>query len=96
MGNQLRDVRKVGFIAGAETIVTSLWNVRDDTTRLLMEGYYSHLLAGQGRASALREAMRALRHQYPHPHFWAPFIAIGQDTPLQGLAEFPRLGGHPG
>jgi hypothetical protein len=44
-------------------------------------------LAGQGRAAALREAMRSLRHKQPHPHFWAPFIAIGQDSPLWGLVR---------
>jgi CHAT domain-containing protein len=43
-------------------------------------------LAGQGRAEALHGAMRALRQKKPHPYFWAPFIAIGQDAPLRGLA----------
>ncbi len=38
---------------------------------------------GQGRATALREAMRELRHTQPHPHPWALFIAMGQDMPLR-------------
>ncbi len=45
-----------------------------------MEAYYSQLLAGQGRASALREAMRVLRATQPHPHYWAPFEPSA-DTP---------------
>ncbi|MFL5350440.1 MAG: CHAT domain-containing protein [Hyalangium sp.] len=51
-----------------------------------MEIYYHHLLAGQGRATALREAMRELRQTQPHPHSWAPFIVMGRDTPLRLLA----------
>jgi CHAT domain-containing protein len=53
-----------------------------------MESYYSHLLARQGRAEALLAAMRALRQKHPHPSFWAPFIHIGKDAPLQGLVPF--------
>ena len=33
----------------------SLWKVPDGPTRELMEDFYSRLLAGQGRADALRE-----------------------------------------
>ncbi len=72
-------------MAGAQTLVTSLWKVDDETTHQLMESYYHNLMAGQGRATALRSAMRTLRQKNPHPYYWAPFIAIGQDTPLQGL-----------
>lgn len=64
----------------------SLWKVNDDSTRLLMEDYYRHLLAGRGRAEALRDAMRTLRESRPHPHYWAPFIALGRDAPLQSIA----------
>jgi CHAT domain-containing protein len=50
-----------------------------------MERYYRNLLAGQGRAEALHQAMRALRAMHPHPYYWAPFIAVGRDTPLDGF-----------
>jgi len=65
----------------------SLWKVNDETTRALMEDYYHHLLAGQGRATAPRKAMRELRRTQPHPHYWAPFIAMGRDTPLRLPSE---------
>jgi CHAT domain-containing protein len=77
------------LLAGAETVVMSLWKISDETTRALMEGYYHNLAAGQGRASALREAMRALRATQPHPHDWAPFIVMGRDTPLRTVGPHP-------
>ena len=43
------------------------------------------VLAGQGRATSLRGAMRELRLAQPHPHDWAPFIAVGSDAPLRVL-----------
>jgi CHAT domain-containing protein/tetratricopeptide (TPR) repeat protein len=86
LGQGIYGLRRALFIAGAETVVLSLWKVNDGTTRLLMEDYYRNLLAGKGRAAALREAMRALRKTRPHPYYWAPFIALGRDAPLRSLA----------
>jgi CHAT domain-containing protein/Tfp pilus assembly protein PilF len=86
LGQGVQGLRRSLVVAGAETLVMSLWKVNDDSTRLLMEAYYRHLLAGQGRAFALQEAMRSLRKSRPHPHDWAPFIALGSDAPLRGLA----------
>jgi hypothetical protein len=86
LGQGVYGLRRALVVAGAETVVMSLWKVRDDSTHELMEAYYRNLLAGQGRATALREAMRTLRLTHPHPHDWAPFIAVGRDTPLRALA----------
>jgi CHAT domain-containing protein len=88
-GQGVYGLRRALVVAGAETLVVSLWKVNDETTRALMEGYYRNLLAGQGRAEALKGAMLSLRARYPHPHFWAPFIAIGRDTPLRRLEKTP-------
>jgi CHAT domain-containing protein len=85
-------LRRALMIAGAQTLVTSLWSVKDDTTAQLMTAYYRRLRAGDGRVSALQGAMAQLRQRYPHPYYWAPFIAIGQDTPLRLNASSP-LGG---
>ncbi|TSC29338.1 CHAT domain-containing tetratricopeptide repeat protein [Corallococcus sp. Z5C101001] len=89
-GQGVYGLRRAFLVAGAETVVMSLWKVDDATTRTLMETYYRHLLAGQGLATALREAMRELRQAQPHPHYWAPFIAMGRDTPLRLLEAAAR------
>jgi CHAT domain-containing protein len=89
LGQGVYGLRRAFVVAGAETVVMSLWKVNDETTRELMEAYYRNLLAGQGRGTALREAMRWLRSTRPHPHHWAPFIALGQDTPLHPPSPAP-------
>jgi CHAT domain-containing protein/Tfp pilus assembly protein PilF len=86
VGEGVYGLRRALLVAGAETVVTSLWKVNDEATGELMEAYYRHLLAGHGRTTALREAMKELRQKRPHPYYWAPFIAVGQDGPLRGLA----------
>ncbi|WP_434299061.1 tetratricopeptide repeat protein [Corallococcus exiguus] len=89
-GQGVYGLRRAFLVAGAETVVMSLWKVDDATTRTLMETYYRHLLGGEGLATALREAMRELRRAQPHPHYWAPFIAMGRDTPLRLLEASAR------
>jgi CHAT domain-containing protein len=86
-GQGVYGLRRALSVAGAETVVMSLWKVNDNTTSQLMEDYYRNLLAGQGRGAALREAMRSLRLTHPHPHYWAPFIAMGRDAPLRSVAR---------
>ncbi|WP_164021593.1 CHAT domain-containing tetratricopeptide repeat protein [Pyxidicoccus trucidator] len=85
LGQGVYGLRRSLVVAGAETVVMSLWKVNDDSTRLLMETYYRNLLAGQGRAAALHAAMRSFRVSRPHPHYWAPFIALGSDAPLRAI-----------
>jgi len=51
-----------GFIlAGAKSVVGSLWSVSDWPTALLMVAFYRRLLAGLGLPQALREAQNWLR-----------------------------------
>jgi CHAT domain-containing protein len=88
-GQGVYGLRRAFVVAGAETVVMSLWKVNDDTTSELMEAYYRNLLAGQGRSAALNQAMRSLLASRPHPHYWAPFIALGKDAPLLGYSPRP-------
>jgi tetratricopeptide (TPR) repeat protein len=89
-GEGVYGLRRALLVAGAETVVTSLWKVNDEVTRQLMEGYYHRLVSGHGRTRALREAMRELRRKYPHPHDWAAFTALGSDAPLR-VREAPGV-----
>ena len=63
---------------GASTLVVSLWLVQDEATASLMEEYYKRLRGGAGPAEALRGAQLAIKEEYPHPYYWAPFVLVGQ------------------
>ena len=58
VGEGVFGLRRAFVLAGAKTLVMSLWKVPDEPTRELMEDFYGRLLAGQGRAEALRGAAR--------------------------------------
>ncbi len=68
------------LIAGARQVISSLWQVSDRATALLMERFYFHLLQeNQLPEVALRSAQQWLSSQpgWEHPYFWAGFVVQG-------------------
>lgn len=64
-------------VAGAKSVVLSLWNVDDQSTSTLMKQYYANLKAGQSKGKAMNNARRTLINQGYAPYFWAPFVVYG-------------------
>jgi tetratricopeptide (TPR) repeat protein len=81
-GEGILGLRRAFLLAGAKTLVISLWNIPDEQTVELMEDLHARLAAGRPRAEALREAQAAMRASHPEPFFWAAFICLGGDGPL--------------
>jgi CHAT domain-containing protein len=84
-GEGVYGLRRALVLAGAQTQVTSLWQVSDQATRKLMVDFYQRLLRGEGRSAALRAAQSSMRAdpRYQHPYYWAGFIVSGDWRPLQ-------------
>jgi CHAT domain-containing protein len=73
-GEGVFGLRRAFVLAGARTLVMSLWKVPDDQTRMLMTEFYRRILSGEARAGALREAQRLMKASHPDPVNWAAFI----------------------
>lgn len=76
-GDEISSLGRTFLMAGAATVVSSLWKVSDESTALLMREFYRGLAARLSPARAMRAAMIDVRKRYPHPFFWAPFQVIG-------------------
>ncbi|MBA3455615.1 MAG: CHAT domain-containing protein [Deltaproteobacteria bacterium] len=83
-GDGVYGLRRALVIAGAESLVMTLWQVDDVATKELMSGYYKRLKAGKPRSSALRDVQLEIqgRAEYAHPFFWASFLPAGDNTPI--------------
>jgi len=81
-GEGVFGLQRAFILAGAKTLVMSLWSIPDEATRELMEDFYRRLLAGEPRADALHAAQQALRRKYPEPYFWGAFVCLGNPGPL--------------
>jgi CHAT domain-containing protein len=87
VGEGVFGLRRAFVLAGAKTLVMSLWKVPDEQTRELMEGFYHRILSGHPRADALREAQLAMKKKYPDPFYWGAFICQGDPGPLLSHAS---------
>jgi CHAT domain-containing protein len=63
-------------IAGAKSLIMSLWEVEDAATELLMNAFYENWLAGMSKSAAFRKAQLALKAKYPQPFYWGSFILV--------------------
>lgn len=63
-------------IAGAHTIVMTLWKVNDLVTKEFMCEFYGQIKEGLEYHDAFRIAQKKLRLKYQDPLLWAPFVII--------------------
>lgn len=88
VGQGVYGLRRAFLVAGAETLITSLWQVDDAATGELMTMYYRNLLGLKrpgDRLGSMISAMEQMRRNAgrAHPYYWAPFLVVGQDGPLR-------------
>lgn len=67
-------------LAGAQSIMMSLWKVDSEATILLMNEFYRHYLNGKSKQQALQAAKNYLRNykeeDYSSPKYWAAFVLL--------------------
>lgn len=63
-------------LAGAQSILMSLWSVDDAATRKLMTLFYSELLSGSTPGTALTNAQNQMRRDGFGPNKWAAFVLL--------------------
>ena len=83
-GEGVLGLRRAFEVAGAGTLIMSLWPVQDEATRAWMRELYAARLAGASTADAMRRASvkvieaRRKAGQSAHPFYWGAFVAAGE------------------
>ena len=74
-----------GFrLAGARSVVATLWQVPDEEHSELMLDFYRGLLAGESKVAALKHAQRTMRNKFPEvPWIWASVVLYGSPKALR-------------
>jgi CHAT domain-containing protein/Tfp pilus assembly protein PilF len=80
-GEGLLGLSRAFQIAGAPSVVASLWRVPDEMTPALMRNFHRHVRDGASLSDALARAQRVMLRDpsTAHPYNWASFVLNGRN-----------------
>ena len=65
-------------VAGANSLIMSLWKVRDDVTQEFMTSFYSNWLErGLDKKEAFRKTQLDIKNKYSDMYLWGGFVMLG-------------------
>ncbi|GIV38437.1 MAG: hypothetical protein KatS3mg033_0237 [Thermonema sp.] len=77
IGEGVYGLQRAFLVAGARSVVMSLFKVNDEATQKLMSYFYESYLKNGNTHLAFRQAQERLRKEYPHPYYWGSFVITG-------------------
>ncbi|MDX2250596.1 MAG: CHAT domain-containing tetratricopeptide repeat protein [Bacteroidia bacterium] len=84
-GEGIMSLARAFRYAGCPSVLMTLWKAEDVATRDLMAKFYQNLHSGMEKDKALQKAKLDFLtdSDRQHPHFWADFILIGDESPVK-------------
>jgi CHAT domain-containing protein len=77
VGEGVIGLQRAFMIAGAKSVIMSLWSVSDEKTQELMTLFYTNWIKNNiSKEEALYQAKIAMKKLYPQPYYWAGFLLL--------------------
>ncbi|MBF0592147.1 MAG: CHAT domain-containing protein [Nitrospirae bacterium] len=77
LGEGVAGLRRSFILAGAKTVVMSLWSVPSQETTELMVDFYTLMSNGKDKSEALKQAKLNMMKKEDSPFYWGAFILLG-------------------
>lgn len=76
LGEGVFGLQRSFTVAGAKTIIISLFKVSDEVTTELMKKFYEHWIATNNKQQAFITAKKEIMKTYKEPSLWGAFLMI--------------------
>ncbi|ELR68159.1 hypothetical protein C900_00735 [Fulvivirga imtechensis AK7] len=77
VGEGVYGLQRAFLVAGAKTLIMSMFKVDDTATQKLMVKFYHKWLETGSKRQSFVDAKKEIRTEYPEPIYWGSFIMIG-------------------
>ncbi|MBS1505693.1 MAG: CHAT domain-containing protein [Bacteroidetes bacterium] len=78
-GEGVYGLQRAFLVAGAKTLIMSMFKVDDEATQKLILNFYKKWLTTGNLRQSFVDAKKELRTEYPEPIYWGAFMMIGLD-----------------
>jgi len=83
-GEGVMSLARAFAYAGVPSTSMSLWRANDETISQIMQSFHMYLNQGMEKSAAMQKAKLDFLESSDrtHPYFWAAFLTIGDDSPI--------------
>jgi len=85
-GEGMLSLSRSFLLAGAKSVIATLWPVDDKAGSTIMTNFYTNLASGNSKSKALRKAKLSYiddaKPSFSHPYYWAGYQLTGNSSPV--------------